>query len=77
MCNTHAALGFLHSYDVIFTAVFKQNISIVKTYITATTYTLNFCICTNKTDQCILCTLSGITQNLHYYAIYTELRIIS
>ena len=41
MCNTHAALGFLHSYDVIFTAVFKQNISIVKTYITEATITLD------------------------------------
>ena len=41
MYNTHATQSFLHSYDVIFKNVFKKNISIVKTYITVATITLD------------------------------------
>ena len=41
MYNTHVTQSFLHSYDVIFKNVFKKNISIVKTYITAATITLD------------------------------------
>ena len=40
MYNTHVTPNFLHSYDVIFKNVFQKNISIVKTYITAATITL-------------------------------------
>ena len=72
MYNTHATQSFLHSYDVIFKNVFKKNISIVKTYITAATITLDVDIYTNKEEQYTKCNFSGITQ---YFGNYAKLQV--
>ena len=69
MCYTHAAPGCVfHRYDVIFTTVFKQIISIVKTYITAATHTLDFGIIYKQSRQL------HITHNIRYYAKLLFLR---
>ena len=72
MYNTHAMPSFLHSYDVIFKNVFKKNIPIVKTYITAATITLDVDIYTNKEEQYTKCNFSGITQ---YFGNYAKLQV--